>query len=70
MCLFMIGVFFLAVLLVGLFHGELSFWVAFVLICIVFSIFGRYAHNQRQIDLTREQLEYYKKKNQEKEEEE
>lgn len=69
MCLFMIGTFFLIVLLVGIFHGEFSFWVAFVLACFVFSIFGRYAHNERQNELTREQLEYYKKKNQEEKEE-
>lgn len=65
-----IGIIIFSVLVVGIVHGDMSFGVMFVLACIMFTMFGRYAHRQRQIDLTREQLEYYKKKNQEEKEEE
>lgn len=70
MCSFIIGAFFLAVLLVGVFHGELSGWVMFVLIMLMLSAFGRSAEKEKKKKLLQEQLEYYEKQNQENNKEE
>ena len=69
MCSLIVGIFLLAILLVGMFHGEISFWKIFILACIMFTMFGRYAHRQRQREVTREQLKYYKRENEEDKEE-
>lgn len=65
MCSFIVGAFFLGVLLIGLFNGEFSDWVIFVFVVIVLSAFGRYADKVRQRKVHQEQLKYYKKHNEE-----
>lgn len=62
-----IGIIIFSVLVVGIVHGDMSFGVMFVLACIMFTMFGRYAHRQRQREVTRQQLKYYKRENEQEE---
>lgn len=65
MCAFIVGAFLLSVLLVGVFHGEFGWLAILVLAVLALSAFGRSSDQERKRKLTKEQLEYYEKKNRE-----
>lgn len=65
MCAFIVGAFLLSILLVGVFHGELSWGVVLVLVVMALSAFGKSSKQEKEKILLDEQLEYYKNKNRE-----